>query len=125
LFAPLTLLLTTFLGDNIMKFSKFFAATVITCSSTFAGTAAFASAPPPHAPSPCDCATSASLVYKSDSYGSETLAASIATGKDAAATIAAVDNNGSAFTGGAATNNKNDLTVKGKAGGTEVSSVVD
>jgi hypothetical protein len=120
--------ITTLLGDNIMKFSKFFATAVIVCSSTFAGTAAFAGSddhgmPKPPVPT-CDCATSASLVYKNGSYG-ETLAASIATGKDAAATIAAVDNNGSAFTGGAATNNRNDLEVKGKAGGTEVSSIVN
>jgi hypothetical protein len=118
-----------------MKFSKFFATAVIVCSSTFAGTAAFAAPtptpppPPTTPPSACDCATSASLVYvsKNGYYGTdETLAASIATGKDAAATIAGVGKDGAAFTGGAATNRTNGkIEVQGEGGGTKVSSIVN
>jgi hypothetical protein len=115
-----------------MKFSKFFAAAVIACSSTFAGTAAFAgekdgSGPPPMTPpATCDCATSTSVIDRKNDKGVSTLVTSMASGRYGAATVAALDNDGSAFTGGAASNRTTGkLEVQGEAGGTKVSSIVN
>jgi hypothetical protein len=119
-------------GDNVMKFSKFFAVALVASSSVFVGSNAFAgddhSMPNPSTPPTpsCECATSASVIETKGGYGPNVFAASLATGKYGAATIAGLGKDGAAFTGGAASNRMSGkLDLTGSGGGTTVTSIVN
>lgn len=88
-----------------MNFSKFFAAALITGTTVFAGSAAFAE--DHEVPKPkCDCATVTSMVTDG-----KKMASSVATGAGSAASFASITDK-AIQAGGAATSGLKDVKVK-------------